>query len=126
MSPKIGKFKKLWIFSRVCSGATRSVTPKFYFTFRCLIHITTIYLKIKKNAKIAFHTPTSLRMLHSGEITSDELKVDFESAKQDGEMLTGEFFEKIIFSCDEQLYKNYMCVCVCVCVSLSVCNENVQ
>ena len=60
MSPKIGKFKKLRIFSGVCSGARRSVTPKFYFTFRCLIHRTTIYLKIKKNAKIAFHTPTSL------------------------------------------------------------------
>ena len=60
MSPKIGKFKKLRIFSGVCSGATRSVTPKFYFTFRCLIHRTTIYLKIKKNTKFAFHTPTTL------------------------------------------------------------------
>ena len=61
MSSKIGKFKKLRFFSWVCSGATSSVTPKFYFISRCLIHRTTIYLKMKKNAKYALPTPTSLK-----------------------------------------------------------------
>ena len=74
MSPKIGKFKKLRIFSGVYSGVTRSVTPKFYFTFRCLIHRTTIYLKIKKNTKFAFHTPTSLISVSTLEIVTDEIK----------------------------------------------------
>ena len=54
------KVKKNALFSRVCSGGTRSVTPKFYFISRCLIHRTTIYLKMKKNAKCALPTPTSL------------------------------------------------------------------
>ena len=56
MSSKIGKFEKFRFFSWVSS-----VTPKFYFISRCLIHRTTIYLKMKKNAKCALPTPTSLR-----------------------------------------------------------------
>ena len=65
MSSKIGKFKKLCFFSWVFSGATRSVTPKFYFISRWLIHRTTIYLKMKKNANCALPTPTSLKQIIS-------------------------------------------------------------
>ena len=50
MSSKIGKFKKLRFYSWVCSDATKSVTPKFYFISMGLIHRTTIYPKTKKNA----------------------------------------------------------------------------
>ena len=52
--------KQMRVFSGVCSGGTSSVTPKFYFISRCLIHRTTTYLKMKKNAKCALPTPTSL------------------------------------------------------------------
>ena len=54
MSSKIGKLKKLSVFSGVCSGAT--MTPKFYFISRCLLYRTTISQNEKECEKCLTHS----------------------------------------------------------------------